>query len=341
MAPNNQFNARSDQAAQALKATMKDARTGEQVKPRPVPVDSDGQPARPLPPAGSYARMAIEQQRQAAAANRPNLQQPVQAMEEVMVQPQGAPTVVPLEQPSEVDQLTPNVQRRFSELSTLLRSKDQELQQLKAQAQQLQESQKQYQQNVADLDKRYNQLVQQNLESLDPEQRSQVLADARFQELLQAQEQRLMARISPALQTMQERSTQEDLYKLSQKYEGFAYDVHVPLIQMYRERNPNSSVEQAFKAVAEPSELLGGRQDRAAVVPPIATPSNGNAAPRYLPSEPKPTVEQEVQQERDRAFQLARSDKPEDRRLAGRAMDALIRSKLGNKLPGQSPQRRG
>jgi hypothetical protein len=342
MAPNNnQFNARSDQAALNLKAAMKDARTGAQIQPRPVPVDSDGQPARPLPPAGSYARMAIEQQRREAAANRPGLQDPVQANAEMQVQPQQAPTVVQSEQPSEVDQLSPNAQRRFSEFSTLLRSKDQELQQIKAQAQQLQESSKQTQQKLAEMEQRYNTLIQQNLESLDPESRQQVLSDVRLTEALQAMETRLMARVSPVLQTMQDRSTQEDLHRISQKYDGFSYEVHVPLIQMFREKNPHCSVEQAFRAIAEPEELQGGRQDRAAAIPPIATPQNGNAAPRYVPVEPKQTPEQELEMDRQRAFQLARSDKPEDKKIAGRAMDELLRKKLGNRLPGQSSQRRG
>jgi len=154
-------------------------------------------------------------------------------------------------------------------------------------------------------------------------------------------ESRLMARVSPVLQTMQDRAAQADLHKLSEQYAGFSYEVHVPLIEMFREKNPNCSVEQAFRAIATPDELFNGRQDRAAAIPPIAIPQNGNAAPRYLPPEPKQTPEQELEIDRQRAFQLSRSDKPEDRKMAGRAMDELLRKKLGNKLPGQSTQRRG
>lgn len=320
---------------------MKNAITGEPIKPRPVPVDSDGQPARPLPPAGSYARMAIERQRQEASANRPNLQDNVQVNTELPVQPQGQPAVNPPEQPSEVEQFTPNVQRRFSELSGLVRSKDQELQQVKAQAAQLQETQKQTQAKLAEIEKRYATLVEQNLQSLDPDTRQQVLSDARFTEMLQATEQRLLATISPILQGVQERSTQQDLNALSSKYPGFSYEVHVPLIQMYRERNPNSSVEQAFKAIAEPGELVGERQDRAAAIPPIAIPTNGNAAPRYVPEAPKTTPEQELNELRQRTFALSRSDKPEDRKQAQRLMDELLRRKHGNKLPGSATQRMG
>lgn len=337
MAPNNQFNARSDQAAHAIKATMKDARTGAQVQPRPVPVDQDGQPARPLPPEGSYARMAIEQQRQAAAANRPNLQQPVQASEEASVQPQGQPNGNPQEQPPEVDQLSPNVQRRFSELSTLLRAKDQELQQIKAQAQSLQQTQA----KLAEAEQRYNSLVQQNLESLSPEDRQQVLSDVRMTEAMQAMETRLLAKVTPVLQGLQERTAQEDLSKLAAKYPGFNYEVHIPLIEIFRSRNPHCSVEQAFRAVAETEELQDGRSHRAAAPPPIAIQSNGNAAPRYVPIEPKTSPQQEIDELRQRAFALSRSDKPEDKRIAGRVMDEYLRKKMGDRLPGQPTQRRG
>lgn len=341
MAPNNQFNARSDHAAQAIKATMKDARTGEQVKPRPVPVDADGNPAQPLPPEGSYARMAIERQRQEAAANRPNLQGNVQQQQEASVQPQGQPTVVPQEQHQEADQLSPNVQRRFSELSNLLRAKDQELQQIKAQANNLQETHKQTQAKLTEAEQRYNQLVQQNLESLDPETRHQVLSDVRMQEAMQRLETNFMAKVAPILNGMQARSAQEDLAKLAEKYPGFNMDIHVPLIEIFRERNPHCSVEQAFRAVAQDEELNDGRSNRAAAIPPIAMPSNGNAAPRYVPVEPKTTPEQEIEELRQRAFALQRSDKPEDKRIAGRVMDEYLRKKVGHRLPGQATQRRG
>src|SRR5690242_3852666 len=106
MATNN-FNARSDAAAHALKDQLS-KQLGKEIPKRPVPVDADGQPARPLPPEGSYARMAIEQQRREAQANRPTLQDATEAPNAGgMVQPQGAPTVVPLEQPQTNEQVSP------------------------------------------------------------------------------------------------------------------------------------------------------------------------------------------------------------------------------------------
>jgi hypothetical protein len=338
----NQFNARSDAAAQALKATMKDARTGEQVKPRGVPVDADGQPARPLPPEGSYARMAIERQRREAAANRPDLQHQLEQQPDVGQQtlPQGDPNAQQ-EQPQVADQLTPNVQRRFSELTQLIRQKDQELQQQLVTSKQLQESNAQTQKKLAEIEQRYQQLVQTNLETLDPDTRQQVLSDVRFQESMAEMESRLMAKFAPTIQSVANRAAQAELEAVAGKYTRFDLQVHGPLIEMFRERNPNCSVEQAFRAIAEPEELIGNQNGRAAAIPPVAIPRNGNAAPRYVPAEPKTTPEQELDQDRQRAFQLARSDKPEDKRFAGRAMDQFIKAKLGDKLPGQPNNRRG
>jgi hypothetical protein len=106
---------------------------------------------------------------------------------------------------------------------------------------------------------------------------------------------------------------------------------------MFRRQNPNCTIEQAFRAVAEPDELATSQQVRAPAIPPIAIPGSVGGAPRYVPP-PAPaqkTPEQEIEQDRKRAFDLARSTDPNDRRVAGRAMDAYIAKKLGGSLPGR------
>ena len=173
----SQFNARSDNAALALKGQMRD-RNGQPLQPRPVQVGADGQPARPLPPEGSYARQAIERQ-QAQAAARANPQSPPSpSAEEQPPQPNGQPQ--PIEDP-QVPDSSPNAQRRFSELTSLLRQKDQELQQAKARSKQMEETATQTQARLEAVEQRFNQMVGQNLEALDPETRMQVLQDARIQ----------------------------------------------------------------------------------------------------------------------------------------------------------------
>ncbi len=177
------------------------------------------------------------------------------------------------------------------------------------------------------------------LEALDPETRMQVMQDARMQEEMTKLENRLLGKIAPVLGTMQQRAAQSDLERVAQKYPAFDTGVHGPLIEMFREKNPNCSVEQAFRAIAEPEELAVG-SGRAPTIPPIANPSAGNAAPRYVPQPSQQTSpEQEVEQDRKRAFDLARSTNAKDRRYVGPAFDQLIRSKLGAGLPDTRSRR--
>lgn len=332
----SQFSARSDQAALALKARMKD-RDGNPLQPRSVPVDADGQPARPLPPEGSYARQQIEAQRAAAAA-RMNPQEPVptQPAANNGHEPPRQPQPQPVEQPAQ--EVSPNAQRRFSELTATLRQREQALQQAEAKSRQLEESHAQLQARLQSVEQNYQKMIGQNLEALDPETRAAVMQDARLTELVAGLETRILQRIDPMLKTVRERTAQDDLSRLASKYPGFRLDTHLELIEIFREKNPNCSIEQAFRAIAEPEELALN-QERAPAIPPIANPSPGNAAPRYVP-QPEPrrlTPEEEVEIDRQRAFELARSSKTEDRRHTGRAFDALIKSKLQARLP-KGPQ---
>jgi hypothetical protein len=315
---------------------MKD-RNGNPLQPRSVPVDADGQPARPLPPEGSYARQQIEAQRAAAAA-RMNPQQPVPTQPAAQNgQPQGQPPQQPNAEPPAQD-ASPNAQRRFSELTATLRQREQALQQAEARSRQLEESHAQLQARLQSVEEGYKKVIGQNLESLDPETRAAVMQDARMTELVAGIESRLLQRIDPMLKSVRDRAAQDDLSRLATKYPGFRLDTHLELIEIFREKNPNCSIEQAFRAVAEPEELALN-QDRAPAIPPIAMPSPGNAAPRYVPQpDPKQlTPEQEVELDRQRAFKLARSTDTLDRRDAGRAMDQLLRSKLAARLPKGPP----
>jgi hypothetical protein len=331
--PTSHFNARSDQAALALKAGLRD-RDGNPLQSRQVQVDAQGNPARPLPPEGSYARMQIERQQAAAAARQnPQIPEQVQPAASEAPMPQGQPQV-PAD-PS-VTETSPNAQRRFSELTALVRQKDQELQQALARSKQLEESNAQTQSRLQAIEQNYQNMVNQNLDALDPETRLQVLQEAKLQEAIGGMEARVMSRIAPVLDSFQQRAVQADLERLSRKYPGFAVEVHLPLIEMFREKNPHCSVEQAFRAVAEPEELFGNQQERAAAIPPpIAMPSQGNGIPRSVPQQvvDNTTPEKELEASRQRFMELARSSKPEDRRAAQHAADDFIRRKLGSRLP--------
>jgi hypothetical protein len=332
------FSARADQAALALKARLS-AETGKTIAPRSVPVGPNGQPAPPLPPEGSYARQAIEHQRAAAAQQRPQLQtrddqQQQPNPQEEQVHQNGDPQAG---QQPQAQELTPNAQRRFSQLTDTLRQKDQALQQAEARAKELQETNAQTQARLQAIEERFNAMVNQNLDALDPETRQQVMQQAAIDESVAQIEKRVMQRVSPIVDRVTTQAVQSELVAVSQRYPGFSAEVHGPLIEIFRKQNPNCTIEQAFRAVAEPEELVQGRQERAPAIPPIAVPQSVNAAPRYAP-QPRPqqtTPEQEIEADRKRAFDLARSTDPLDRREAGRAMDRYLAKKLGNALPGR------
>lgn len=337
---NSHFSARADNAALALKGKLSEQNQAlgrPAIQPRSVPVGPNGQPAQPLPPEGSYARQAIERQRQ-AQQQRATAQ--LQTSEDLNSQQgqqeqQGAAPVS--QQPQDQNQLSPNAQRRFSELTNTLRQKDQELQQALARSKALEETHAQTQARLAAIEANYNKVVNQNLDSLDPETRQQVLNEAAVAESAAQIEQRVMQRVAPIVERVTSQAIEAELGAVASKYPAFSADVHGPLIESFRSRNPNCTIEQAFRAVADADELATGRQGRAPAVPPIAIPQSVNSAPRYVapPQQPQSTVQDEIEADRQRAFNLARSTDPMDRRNAGRAMDSYIAKKLGGSLPGQ------
>ncbi len=286
---------------------------------------------------GTYARQIIERQRaeteRQRAASDPQSDAPPQEQPEPS--PDGQPPAG--QQPPADPQSTPNAQRRFGELTQTLRQKDQELQALAAKQRQLEEAAAAERSRAEAAEARFQTMVQQNLENLDPETRQRVMQEAQLEEGLARMESRLMNKLAPVLDATRERFTQSDLDRVAARYTGFDITVHGPLIEMFRERNPNCSVEQAFRAIAEPDELVTSA-GRAPEIPPIANPAPGNRSPRYVPQhQPQSTVEQEVEEERKRAFELARTTNARDRRHVGPAFDRLIKAKLGNAIPDTRP----
>jgi hypothetical protein len=338
---NSNFSARADQAALALKAQLS-AKLGREIAPRSVPVGPNGQPVPPLPPEGSYARQAVERQRAAAAAARaqsnpqaPEAQPQLPTQQDQPAGPEGGPQAG--QQPPAQDQLTPNAQQRFSQLTGDLRRKDQELQQERARRAQLEQEAQQARAQREEAERRYAALVNQNLDSMDEDTRNEVLRQASLNEAAAQIEQRILQRVAPTIERVHEQSIQAELVAVSEKYPAFSPDVHGPLIEIFRQKNPNCTIEQAFRAVAEPEELATSRQASAPAVPPIAIPQSVNASPRYIPPPPKPqiTPDQELDALRERAYKLAQSTNPKDRRHANMAMENLIRAKMSGRLPGQ------
>jgi DNA repair exonuclease SbcCD ATPase subunit len=341
------FSARTDGAALALKgqinaqnrqlAERRQIDPRAEIQPRSVPVGPNGQPAPPLPPEGSYARQAIERQRAQARERAGEQLQTQDDLSSQQGQHEQNGAAQGNQQPQDQNQLSPNAQRRFSELTTTLRQKDQELQQALARSKQLEETQAQTQARLSAIEARFQQVVNQNLDSLDPETRAQVMQQAAIDESAARIEQRVMQTMAPVIQRVTTQAIESELGAVAAKYPAFDAEVHGPLIEMFRQQNPRCTIEQAFRAIAEPEELAKGRSGRAPAVPPIAVPQTVSSAPRYVPTPPpqQKTPEQEVAEERDRAFRLAASSDPNDRRMAGRAMDAYIAKKLHGRLPGR------
>ena len=326
------FNERSDSAALRLKDQLGrelSAQTGQQVviPPTPVPVNADGNPVGQLPPEGSYARSAVEQQQQQAQMEYQR-QQAQQAYDPRQIPTQGDH---PQEQSQPQEQTSQRAQERITSLVTQLRSKDQEFQQLK-QAQSLTATE--VEELRAQLSASRNQMenmLEQHLDDLDPETRAQVMADARLRQTAAAVEQRILQRVAPQLKTLEDRNAQLEKRDLSGKYRGYDPLTHDGLIDEFRRSNPNCSIEQAFRACATADELSVGSGYRPANAPPPAMPpGSGSTAPRYMPQQTnQPDPVEQIHADAARAAELARSTNPEDQKLAQRLWHKNLADRLG------------
>jgi len=320
--PTSAFNERADTAASALKGELS-KKLGIDLPERKVEVGPDGKPPRPLPPEGSYARQAIDEQRTQARSQRPPEREPDQESLPASGEPE--------EQTSrEPDGVSDRAQHRISELVALLREKDRELQQVQAAST---ASQQELLERMEAMQGQYETLVKQNLDNLDPETRVEVLTSAAIQEAVQKSEQKILATLTPHLQRLQQRDAQWELERVAQRYPGFDAAEHVPLIQAFRERNPNCSIEQAFRAVATPEEIAGRQSVPSPAVPPTVAPG-GNHQPRYMPDESqKSDPVREMQEEAAMARDLARSSDPAKRKQA----QALFAKNIADRLAGRLP----
>lgn len=318
--PSN-FDAQADKAALALRQNLN--RQGRQVPERaPVQVDANGRPPAPLPPQGSYARQALElQQRQAQAEGKT-------PRAEDMPEVDGPPQTPP-QSPAESD--SPRAAARIQELVAQLREKDRELQTALSMGKQATETAQQFQSRLAALEQQHNQMLQQNLEHLDPDTRAQVVADARLSQRLDEFKRDLLGQIAPRLQQLDRSAAQQEMAALASKYPRFDVQVHAPLIAQFRESNPRCSVEQAFRAVAEPEELVTRGTARATAVPPIVPPGNGeHGIARFAPMEKveAPQEDQLVEESR-RIKALRNSTDPAKQKEGLNLVDQHLRRRLG------------
>lgn len=333
------FSARADRAAIALRQNLKQ-RGADIPDSRTVEVDANGRPPAPLPPEGSYARQSLEVQRR-QAASRPDPQAGLVDDDEIQMQrqdpqatlesDQGNGQVDTQPQSSEQGQLSANAQRRISQLTEDLRRKDQEFQQLLADSKQSKDTLTELEAKLNGLTQQHQQLLQTSLDNMDPDTRTQVLLDGRLHEAIAASENRMMQQILPHLQKLDRQSADAEMRRLSSIYPGFNMDMHGPLIEQFRRGNPRCTVEQAFRAVAEPEELQLAPQVRASAVPPVVQPGNGRI-PRQR-QEQSSNPDEELVQEAQQLKKLMASTDPTDRTKRDRFLHEHLAKRLGSRLP--------
>ena len=315
--PSSNFEARADSAALALRKTMQ--QQGREVSDSsPVAVDADGKVPAALPPEGSYARQAIELQRR---------QQAQPAQQQVNAQPIQQQT----EQLQPVEQVSPRAEQRIQELVSQLRERDRQLQEAMEMGRRATETAGQYEQRLQSLEQQHRQMLEQNLDNLDPDTRAQVMMDARLAQRADELEQRILGRIQPKLQHLEGTAKQQEMHALSQRYQGFDYQTHAPLIDQFRARNPHCSIEQAFRAIAEPEELATRSSTRAQVVPPIVAPGNGDmGAARFAHQQRQQQANphDELVDESRRIAELRRSTDPVKQKEGMQLLDEHLKRRL-------------
>src|SRR6185436_483776 len=178
------FNARADSAASALKGTMN-------LPSKTVAVGPDGQPAKPLPPMGSYLRTQIEQRQQLAqdeqAARSSSPPQTTHTSNGEAVNG----TAETAEHEAQEGELSPNAMRRFSELTGQLRERERALgeavQRTRAQDEEIARVRSEIdaiRQANERLQSEHRKILDQTLDGLDPETRATVLMESKIAELL-------------------------------------------------------------------------------------------------------------------------------------------------------------
>jgi hypothetical protein len=304
MPEQSKFNTRADQAAEALKKSM-------DLEPQKVVVGPDGRPPPAPPPEGSYLAMQLEQQRAAAAERQTVLgDQPVAGTVDDLTDGSVAQPAPPEAQQivEPAPETTPNVQKRFSELTRRLRESETARQEAEQKARDTAQTNAELASRMQAIEEQHNKMLQENLDALDPEMRMQVLQDARMQELFAGLKKELFDSIMPHVQGL---------------------ELHGPLIDMFRGKNPNCSVEQAYRAIAVDEELVTRTQhQRGAPIPPTVAPGGPvNAAPRYVP-QPEPDPEQEMIEDAQRIKQLRASADPREQKEGLRLAEKNIHDRL-------------
>lgn len=311
MTDQSRFNERADAAARALKAQMG-------LQPSPVP---DGQPLAEPPP-GSYA--ALQRAQQAIQEHAEHVtgspaESPVRGSETGEVATPTEP-----EQPVDAADVGPDgkhvafkdhpIYTRFAEVSREATARRKELEDLRNQYERERGERDALKRRFEALEREHNEFLQGNLDSLDPDKRAQVLMEARMRSELVRMEEKIQGTLQPHLQALWRESRFREVERLAARYPHYDAEKHQPLIDLFQERNPASTMEMAFKAIADPEELhLNGAPAQSPTPPSVVVPSSRNSQPRFLPDQSGSDELAELRRGAARVRELGLSEKPADR----------------------------
>lgn len=242
-----------------------------------------------------------------------------------------APPLAPVGQaPSAEAQDSPRAQRRIQELVDQLRARDAELAAARDEGRKYGETLAQTQQRLQALEQQHQEMLQANLDHLDPETRMRVLQDARLREHFDQLEQRIMSRVQPQLQQIQSRDARREMEALANKYPRFDLQIHGPLIDMFRGKNPHCSIEQAYRAVADQEELVTRQSASAVAIPPVVAPGSSTLANTRFAPQPEPQTDpvQEAREEAERMAKLRASSDPREQKAGLAAVDDMLRRRV-------------
>ena len=260
-------------------------------------------------------------------------QPPAGTPQQVVDGSQAPPLLPPGQQPQEPAEppISPRAERRIKELVDQLREKDQALQQALADGKKTGETVSQMEARLNALTQEHQQMLQANLDNMDPDMRMQVMQDTRLAQRLEEFENRILGRIQPQLQQLSTAAARNEMQVLASKYPAFDLAIHGPLIDLFRGKNPNCTIEQAFRAIAEGNELVTRQAASAAAVPPVVSPGNGSmSGVRFAPApEARTDPAAELVEEAQRLKKLRASSNPAEQKEGMNLVHEHLKRRLG------------
>lgn len=315
------MNPRADSAAERLKTMMG----------LPQSKVRDANYSNQEPPEGSYAARALQKQRQEAAQRAEEMQdlqrippnvtnpgEPGEVPSDAVTAPTGAPSAV------EEPELSPRASERIAELARQRRDFEQRASIAESERQRLAQENEAMLSQLKRLQEEYHNVLQANLDHLDPEDRARVMAEANARQVADSVEKRILDKMQPIMDAIEQNNLQMELQRLAAKYPGFDLHAHATEIVAFKKANPSLSIEQAFRALASDEEI---RTNASPQVPPVVAP-RGTRGTSHIVEPPPKDPNLDLIEERNRWRELARSASPEDRKQADKMLQDHLKKRL-------------